>query len=335
MTHPSPPWGPPHEPSVLRLLRLLLHVLKDTPHVLHIDLDHQGHCVHGDLPLLEKLVEDTGYFPALMGMFQFRRVQEQMLAVASRGVVVPTTTELTQARMVLDIVTSALSDLAAQRVERFGKAGKDSTENQDYTKQLPVVIINGLSTVLRAEHPEFCNLLTGWAGSLVYNEYCNVVLVDEAALTEDLNENGRTPVDVFQIQDATLDLSLNFLKDELPEGTYTEADLRRAAVLMGGRLADLRELAHRVAQNKNPLPSAIADMLSKAVNYLRKTGLGIGTVATDQSWTQVQAWSVFSALAVEKEISYDQILFGQYFDGSEAGLRGMDRAGLISLVRAT
>ena len=102
----------------------------------------------------------------------------------------------------------------------------------------------------------------------------------------------------------------------------------------GGRLADLRELAHRVAQNGNPLPSAITDMLSKAVSYLRKTGLGIGTVATDQSWTQVQAWSVFSALAVEKEISYDQILFGQFFDGDEAGLRGMDRAGLISLVRA-
>ena len=316
------------------MLRLLLHVLEDTPHVLHIDLHHQDVGLHGDLPLLEKLVKDTGYFPALMGMFQFRRVQEQMLAVASRGVVVPTTTELTQTRMVLDIVTSALSDLAAKRAVRFGKAGKDSRENQEFTKQLPVVIINGLSTVLRAEHPEFCNLLTGWAGSLVYNEYCNVVVVDEAALTEDLNENGRTPAERLQLQDATLDLSLKFLKEELPEGTYTEADLLRAATLMGGRLADLRELAHRVAQNKNPLPSAVADMLSKAVNCLRKTGLGIGTVATDRSWTQVQAWSVFSALAVEKEISYDQILFGQFFDGDEAGLRGMDRAGLISLVRA-
>lgn len=47
----------------------------------------------------------------------------------------------------------------------------------------------------------------------------------------------------------------------------------------------------------------------------------------------LQAWSVFAALAIEKEIGYDQILFSQFFNGDEAGLRGMDRAGLISLVR--
>ena len=210
------------------LRRLLLHVLEDSPHVLHIDLHHQD-CVYGDMPLLEKLVDDTGYFPALMGVFQLRRMQEQMLAVASRGVVVPTTTELTQARLVLDMVSTALSDLATRRDDQFGKSGR---ENPAYAKELPVVIINGLSTVLRAEHPEFCNLLTEWAGSLVYDEFCNVVLVAEAALTEDLNENGRTPVDVLQLQDATLELSLKFLKGELGEA-YTEADLLVAAKLMG------------------------------------------------------------------------------------------------------
>ncbi|KAJ3351769.1 mitochondrial escape protein 2 [Entophlyctis luteolus] len=88
--------------------------------------------------------------------------------------------------------------------------------------------------------------------------------------------------------------------------------------------------------------SALNDMVVRIETEIRKVGLtddvnssaaesddfGIGV---RKEWTAVQAWKVVELLAKYKEVSFDDLRFHPLFNGDEAPILSMERAGLVAI----
>jgi hypothetical protein len=254
---------------------------------------------------------------------------EELLAISSRGVVAPAggseSHAVREAGDVLNCVTTALVGLKA------------SNTNNDSAKA-PIIVLNGIDTVFMSDHAQLAQHVLDWARLVTQNQLATVLVLCDENSAEDLQDKSHIRCFQVALEDASREQGRAYLQEQLPKAAASEAEIAYAAAVLGGRLSDLNELVHRCTRLQQPLDVAINDLVESAVTLVRGTVLQLASApqadrGAGPEWTREQAWYIVSALAKHEELEYEKVLFSSAFNGEDAPLHALQRAGLIRLQR--
>ena len=352
--------------------KLLRSVLESSQNTLLIDLKQESKLSHHatDLDFAKMLIDSVGYSPSMLPLHELREKVEQLVVVASRGTIKPSVSAVTLMAHVLGCTAEALAWHAAVHESGVrGSSGSTSTSTntgsstqnasgsnasavgngngnaaaaeaaalaaKQRNMEAPIIAINGLTTLFQHDHAELSELILEWAKLMIANKLANVVIATDSTFADAVCESGDiVPATVIKLKPISIVRTMAILKAELHPSTYGgETDvLASSAAAIGGSVADLRAIVHKVKHTGVPLDEAVRESVLQCVMELRSRALGLGTKA-EQPWGKAQVWHLMTELALHGVVEHDRVLFSQLFAGDEAPLRSMERAGLISVVR--
>eukprot|EP00729_Bicosta_minor_P013945 gene13945-32502_t len=333
--------------------KLLRSVLESSQNTLLIDLKQESKLSHHatDLDFAKMLIDSVGYSPSMLPLHELREKVEQLVVVASRGTIKPSVSAVTLMAHVLGCTAEALAWHAA--VHESGNASGSNASAvgngngnaaaaeaaalaaKQRNMEAPIIAINGLTTLFQHDHAELSELILEWAKLMIANKLANVVIATDSTFADAVCESGDiVPATVIKLKPISIVRTMAILKAELHPSTYGgETDvLASSAAAIGGSVADLRAIVHKVKHTGVPLDEAVRESVLQCVMELRSRALGLGTKA-EQPWGKAQVWHLMTELALHGVVEHDRVLFSQLFAGDEAPLRSMERAGLISVVR--
>ncbi|KAI9204123.1 RNA12 protein-domain-containing protein [Polychytrium aggregatum] len=345
---------------------LALKVVKDAKHKIVIKCeDFMGKPEH---VLLNELASQMGYFPVFGFMSTISSLIDTVMTAGfgSKTGISGTSIE-SQVRNIFDTATMAITALTHRQLHLHSQSMEQEQKRRDslllaeeskknetgekpvdvrepesrpdgvykaphHEMEYPVIVIDGFLHKDQAKQHYVSELIIEWATFLIEYRLAHVIFVTnnvevQKKLTKALPQRS---LDVVRLVDASSESAMAFVKKRLGL-IFTPTDLQTCVESLGGRLKDLELFIQKIHAGATPT-AAFNDIVMKSVAEVRR----IGTGEEDENrsllpWTPVQFWKIVQVLSKVEEAPFDDLRFHPLFKGDDRALRGMERAGLISI----
>ncbi|CAO3616601.1 unnamed protein product [Cunninghamella echinulata] len=311
------------------------------------------------------LAKQVGYFPVFTWIASLSTLLETVVAATTGQPTGLSTTPESMNKDILEMVGVAIADLvplekkeSARRIlakktltvriqrwlgKNFGTPEQkeaieeleadDEIDNFDPRSVIPVVFIDGFMKDTPNNQLNW-NDMAEWAALLVKNEIAHVVFVSSNV------ESGKVlakalPGKSFSsinLMDAPKEVAYNFLSRHLGMEKISD-DIEEIVDAFGGRLNELEQLVQKIKLDITP-KDAFNEIVQRNVIEVRKYGFGelVDDEDYDLDWSVIQFWEIVKLLAEAKTLNYDEMKWGDFFDGKDKPIRAMEHADLINIL---
>ncbi|CAO3589006.1 unnamed protein product [Absidia cylindrospora] len=308
------------------------------------------------------LAKQVGYFPVFTWVASLSNIVETIITATTGQPTGLSTTPETLNKNILEVVGISLADIAPlekaeherkrhakdtirKRIHRwveltFGTPEErehlekeEAEDDYDSRAHIPVVFIDNFMKDA-SKNSTLWEDLADWAALLVKNGLAHVVFVSSNVSTGKVLAKalpGKS-FSMVNLLDAPPEVSLQFLSHHLGEEQITD-ELYDIVEALGGRLNELELFVQKLKMNIPP-KTAFEDIVQRNVIEIRKYGFGemVDDEEYDLDWSVIQFWQIVKKLTEVKSLNYDELKWGEYFDGKDKPIRAMEHAELITIL---
>ncbi|KAI8820540.1 RNA12 protein-domain-containing protein [Fimicolochytrium jonesii] len=303
--------------------------------------------------MLKRLASQINFKPMFNGLVQMSSLLDAMITATTGAKAGLSTTDEGQIKQMFELLSAAVARVAEEQRETRKKAllkqarhaekgtGPDAVAADAKTDKIledieyPVVVVEGFLASEVSKSSVIYDMILEWGASAAENHLAHVVYISDnpIALKTISKALPNKTIELYALSDATPENALALVKKRLEE-PVDDNQLREFVNGLGGRLTDLEMLIQKIRAGMT-IDDAYKEIVFRAVNEVRKVGLGEDATTTDTShkirWSPVQFWKVVQILSKAEEVSYDGLRFNAHFKGDEGPIQAMERAGLIGI----
>lgn len=205
----------------------------------------------------------------------------------------------------------------------------------EFDKFLKLLDSDNKDEVKRATH--ILNLLGNWALAVTRTGRAHIIFTSNNAYTEDIFRkiDGFKTMSTLCMNDISNVEAEKYLRQQFTSTfgqkiDLQESSIKRAVLLLGGRLGDLNQLVFLVSKSAT-IDETLLLMIDDAIKNIRKRGFGnhifgSGSIKTD--WHPAQLWRVMKNFKQKDFIEYDTALV-TIFDGDDKAIKATVEQNLL------
>ncbi|KAE8146134.1 cytochrome P450 [Aspergillus avenaceus] len=287
----------------------------------------------GDTAKIARAASQVGYWP----VFSWMNSISSFIDLAAQGMIGTkagfSETLDAQLSKIWQNTATALKGVALDNRKRSDKDAHLTDEEylEAHPELRPVVVIDNFLHN-HSDNNVVYDKITEWATGLTNGHIAHVIyLTTDVSFAKPLSK--AMPNSVFRtisLGDCTLEVGRRFVLNHLADDEDL-AGLDECIRILGGRVTDLKFMAHRIEAGETPR-GAVNRIIEQSTSEILK--MFILTTESSVQWTHEQVWHLIKMLATAKEggLPFNQVLLSDLFkENGEATLRALEQAELISI----